>query len=45
MITNKQKRVRKQIQMVSIDDLVPQDHLLRIIDKQLTGHSFMTSLR
>ena len=35
MITEQTERVRKQIQMVSIDDLVPQDHLLRIIDKAI----------
>ncbi len=33
MITEQTERVRKQIQLVSIDDLVPQNHLLRIIDK------------
>lgn len=35
MITEQTERVRKQIQLVSIDDLVPQDHLLRIIDKAI----------
>lgn len=35
MITEQTERVRKQVQMFSIDDLVPQDHLLRIIDKAI----------
>lgn len=35
MITEHTERIRKQLQMVSIDDLVPQDHLLRIIDKAI----------
>lgn len=35
MITEQTERVRKQIQLISIDDLVPQDHLLRIIDKAI----------
>ena len=28
-------KVRKQVQLVCIDDLVPEDHLLRIIDKAI----------
>ena len=35
MITEQTERVRKQVQMFYIDDLVPQDHLLRIIDKAI----------
>ncbi len=35
MLTEQTEKVRKQIQMFSIDDLVPQDHLLRIIDKAI----------
>lgn len=35
MLTEQTEKIRKQIQMVSIDDLVPQDHLLRIIDKAI----------
>ena len=32
MMTQENEKVRKQMQIVCIDDLVPQDHLLRIID-------------
>jgi len=32
MLTKNQKHVRDQIQFLSIDDLVPKDHLLRYID-------------
>ncbi len=35
MITEQTEKVRTQLQMVSIDELVPQDHLLRIIDKAI----------
>ncbi len=35
MLTEQTEKVRKQVQMFSIDDLVPQDHLLRIIDKAI----------
>lgn len=35
MFTEEKEKVRKQIQLVCIDDLVPQDHLLRIIDKAI----------
>ncbi len=35
MITQETEKVRKQMQIVCIDDLVPQDHLLRIIDKAI----------
>lgn len=34
-MTQNQDKKRKQIQMVCMDDLVPQDHLLRIIDKAI----------
>ena len=35
MLTEQNEKVRKQLQIVSIDDLVPEDHLLRIIDKAI----------
>ena len=35
MMTHENEKVRKQMQVVCIDDLVPQDHLLRIIDKAI----------
>ena len=35
MMTQDNEKVRTQIQMVSIDELVPHDHLLRIIDKAI----------
>lgn len=35
MMTQDNKKIRKQMQIVCIDDLVPQDHLLRIIDKAI----------
>lgn len=35
MMTKENKKVRKQMQIVCIDDLVPQNHLLRIIDKAI----------
>ncbi len=35
MMTQSPEKVRKQVQMVCIDDLVPQEHLLRIIDKAI----------
>jgi transposase len=35
MLTEQTEQVRKQIQLVSIDELVPEDHLLRIIDKAI----------
>ena len=35
MMTQDNEKVRAQIQLVSIDELVPQDHLLRIIDKAI----------
>lgn len=35
MMTQEHEKVRKQMQIVCIDDLVPQDHLLRIIDKAI----------
>ena len=35
MMTQDNDKVRTQIQMVSIDELVPHDHLLRIIDKAI----------
>ena len=35
MMTKENEKVRKQMQIVCIDDLVPTDHLLRIIDKAI----------
>lgn len=35
MMTKELTKVREQMQVVCIDDLVPQDHLLRIIDKAI----------
>lgn len=35
MINEEKEKNRKQMQIVCIDDLVPQDHLLRIIDKAI----------
>lgn len=35
MMTQNPDKVRKQVQLVCIDDLVPEDHLLRIIDKAI----------
>ncbi len=35
MMTQSPEKVRKQVQLVCIDDLVPEDHLLRIIDKAI----------
>ena len=35
MMTQENEKTRKQLQIVSIYDLVPQDHLLRIIDKAI----------
>ena len=35
MITRNQDRNRHQIQMFCMDDLVPQDHLLRLIDRAI----------
>lgn len=35
MMTQDTEKIRKQMQIVCIDDLVPQDHLLRIIDKAI----------
>lgn len=35
MISEHNEKIRTQLQIVSIDELVPQDHLLRIIDKAI----------
>ena len=35
MMTQENEKVRKQMQIVCIDDLVPQDHLLRVIEKAI----------
>lgn len=35
MMTQETEKVRKQMQIVCIDDLVPKDHLLRLIDKAI----------
>ena len=39
MMTQETEKVRKQMQIVCIDDLVPQDHLLRLIDKAIDWSS------
>ena len=35
MMTSNTERKREQMQFVSMDDLVPKDHLLRLIDKAI----------
>ena len=35
MMTSNTERKREQMQVVSMDDLVPKDHLLRLIDKAI----------
>ena len=35
MMTQDNEKIRTQIQLVCIDDLVPKEHLLRIIDKAI----------
>ncbi len=35
MMTQENERIRTQVQLASIDDLVPKDHLLRAIDKAI----------
>ena len=35
MMTQETEKVRKQMQIVCIDDLVPKDHLLRLIDRAI----------
>lgn len=35
MMTQENEKIRKQRQIVCIDDLVPQEHLLRIIEKAI----------
>ncbi len=35
MMTEENEKIRKQMQIVCIDDLVPKNHLLRIIDKAI----------
>lgn len=35
MMTQNADKKREQIQMFCMDDMVPQDHLLRIIDKAI----------
>ena len=35
MLTQNADKKREQLQMFCIDDMVPQDHLLRIIDKAI----------
>ena len=34
-MTSNTERKREQMQFVSMDDLVPQDHMLRLIDKAI----------
>ena len=35
MMTSNTERKREQMQFVNMDDLVPQDHMLRLIDKAI----------
>ena len=35
MLMQEQDNNRKQVKIVSMDDLIPNDHLLRIIDKAI----------
>ena len=35
MMTSNTERNREQLQFVSMDDLVPKDHMLRLIDKAI----------
>lgn len=35
MMSEENEKIRKQMQIVCIDDLVPQNHLLRVIDKAI----------
>ena len=35
MMTSNTERKREQLQFVSMDDLVPQDHMLRLIDNAI----------
>ena len=35
MMTQNADKKREQLQMFSMDDMVPQDHLLRLIDKAI----------
>lgn len=35
MMTEENEKVRKQLQIVCVDDLVPENHLLRVIDKAI----------
>ena len=37
MMTQNADKKREQIQMFCMDDLVPQDHLLRLIDQAIDG--------
>ena len=45
MMTQETEKVRKQMQIVCIDDLVPQDHLLRLIDKAIEWLSIYDLVR
>ena len=35
MMSEENEKIRQQMQIVCIDDLVPQNHLLRVIDKAI----------
>lgn len=35
MLSKETEKVRKQLQVLSVDDMVPQDHMLRLIDKAI----------
>jgi len=45
MIMKKIEKNRGQLQIMSIDDLVPQGHMLRLIDKAIDWSLFTTWLR
>ena len=45
MMTKDTEQKREQVQIVCMDDLVPQNHLLRLLIKPLTGVLFMTLWR
>lgn len=44
MMTQNADKKREQVQFFCMDDMVPQDHLLRIIDKAIIKTSYMILL-
>ena len=42
MMTENADKKREQIHLLCMDEMVPKDHLLRIIDKAIDWHLFMT---